>query len=55
MLAPNSIIDYILAHEVCHLVHMDHSSDFWGLVESVCPDYEYYREWLKEHEHRLWL
>lgn len=55
MLAPNSIIDYMLAHEVCHLVHMDHSSDFWGLVESVCPDYEYYRDWLKEHEHRLWL
>ncbi|MBL4820803.1 MAG: M48 family metallopeptidase [Gammaproteobacteria bacterium] len=55
MLAPDSIIDYMIAHEVCHLVHMDHSADFWNLVESVCPDYEYYVQWLKAHEHRLWL
>lgn len=55
MLAPNSIIDYMITHEVCHLVHMDHSANFWSLVESVCPDYEYYMTWLKDHEHRLWL
>jgi len=55
MLAPNSIVDYMIAHEVCHLVHMDHSADFWDLVESVCPNYEYYKAWLKEHEHRFWL
>ena len=55
MLAPNSIIDYMIAHEISHLVHMDHSEKFWTLVESICPDYEYYREWLKQHEHRLWL
>ena len=55
MLAPNSIIDYMIAHEVCHLVHMNHSAKFWDLVESVCPEYDYYMAWLKEHEHRLWL
>ena len=55
MLAPNSIIDYMIAHEVCHLVHMDHSAKFWDLVESVCPEYDYYMAWLEEHEHRLWL
>ncbi len=55
MLAPNSIIDYMIAHEVCHLVYMDHSANFWALVESVCPEYKYYREWLQVHEHRLWL
>ena len=55
MLAPNSIIDYMIAHEICHLVHMNHSEDFWALVETVCPDYDYYREWLQQHEHRLWL
>ena len=55
MLAPNSIIDYMIAHEVCHLVHMNHSQEFWKLVESLCPDYRYYREWLQAHEHRLWL
>jgi len=55
MLAPDSIIDYMIAHEICHLVHMNHSEKFWDLVETVCPDYEYYREWLQQHEHRLWL
>lgn len=55
MLAPNSIIDYMIAHEISHLVHMNHSAEFWSLVESVCPDYQYYREWLQAHEHRLWL
>ena len=55
MLAPNSIIDYIITHEVCHLIRMDHSQNFWDLVESVCPDHEKYVTWLKNHEHRLWF
>lgn len=55
MLAPYSIIDYMITHEVCHLLHMDHSSRFWKRVESICPDCDYYISWLKEHEHRLWF
>ena len=55
MLAPYSIIDYMITHEVCHLVHMDHSSRFWGLVESVCPNHKEYVKWLKDHEHRFWF
>ncbi len=55
MLAPYSIIDYMITHEVCHLVHMDHSPRFWGLVNSICPNHEYYVDWLKEHEHRFWF
>ncbi len=55
MLAPYSIIDYMITHEVCHLLHMDHSKRYWKLVESICPDYEYYVQWLKEHEHRFWF
>ena len=55
MLAPNSIIDYIITHEVCHLIRMDHSQNFWDLVESICPDHEKYVTWLKNHEHRLWF
>ena len=55
MLAPNSIIDYIITHEVCHLIRMDHSQNFWKLVESICPDYQKYVTWLKSHEHRLWF
>ena len=55
MLAPNSIIDYIITHEVCHLIRMDHAPNFWELVESICPDYQKYVTWLKNHEHRLWF
>lgn len=55
MLAPYSIIDYMVTHEVCHLVHMDHSKRFWNLVESICPNHKGYVDWLKEHEHRYWF
>ena len=55
MLAPYSIIDYMITHEVCHLLHMDHSSRFWKQVEAICPDCDHYIGWLKEHEHRLWF
>jgi len=55
MLAPFSIIDYMITHEVCHLLHMDHSKRFWNRVESICPDCDQYINWLKDHEHRLWF
>ena len=55
MLAPYSIIDYMITHEICHLIHMDHSKQYWDLVASICPNYEYYIEWLKEQEHRFWF
>lgn len=55
MLAPDAIIDYMICHEVCHLLQMNHSRKFWSLVESVCPDYRIYVKWLRKHEHRLWL
>jgi len=55
MLAPYSIIDYMITHEVCHMLHMDHSQRFWNLVDSLCPNSEHYMLWLKEHEHRFWI
>lgn len=55
MMAPDAVIDYMIAHEVSHLLHMNHSKRFWCLVESVCPDYRAYVKWLKKHEHRLWI
>lgn len=55
MMAPDAVIDYMICHEVCHLLQMNHSPKFWALVESVCPDYRRYVRWLRTHEHRLWL
>jgi predicted metal-dependent hydrolase len=55
MLAPAGVVDYMISHEVCHLLHMNHSAQYWQSVASVCPDYQRYVGWLKQHEHRLWF
>ncbi|MGM0632911.1 MAG: M48 family metallopeptidase [Pseudomonadota bacterium] len=55
MLAPDAVIDYLISHEVAHLRHLDHSRAFWALVGEVCPDYQRYRHWLRDHGHRLWF
>lgn len=47
ILIPDEILDYMVVHELCHLVHMNHSADFWGLVASIIPDYQQRRDWLK--------
>jgi predicted metal-dependent hydrolase len=41
-------IDYVVAHELAHLRHMDHSASFWDVVRSVVPDYEQVRGSLKD-------
>ena len=53
MLAPPEILDYVVVHELCHLRHMNHSKDFWLMVESILPDYKNARRYLKEHGHEL--
>jgi predicted metal-dependent hydrolase len=53
MLAPEAIVDYLVAHEVCHLVHLNHSPAFWALVQSLCPDYQQRRAWLKANGMQL--
>lgn len=47
VLAPYEVMDYVVCHEVSHLVHMNHSDDFWRLVQSLCPDFKERRDWLK--------
>jgi len=52
-MAPPGIIDYIVVHELCHLIHGDHSRKFWGLVESILPDLKKRKKWLKENGLKL--
>lgn len=52
-LAPREALDYVVAHELCHLVHMNHSKEFWALVETLMPDYRQWRQWLKDNGNRL--
>jgi len=47
IMAPHSVVDYVVAHELCHLVHHNHSAAYWKLVESVMPDYQEAKAWLK--------
>ena len=55
LLAPEPIVDYLVAHEVSHLRHHNHSPDFWHVVASICPDYKARRAWLKAHGMQLIL
>lgn len=43
------IIDYVIAHELAHLIEMNHSADFWTTVESVFPEYEQVKQKLRQH------
>ena len=46
-MAPPEVLDYVAAHEVAHLAHMDHSPRFWATVETLLPDHAPQRAWLK--------
>ncbi len=49
ILLPEPIMDYVVVHELCHLLEMNHSKRFWALVESIIPDYAERRAWLKKN------
>ncbi len=53
VMAPNRVVDYVVIHELCHLLHHDHSPQFWKEVERVMPDYKEHKEWLKQYGHGL--
>lgn len=48
-LLPDCLIDYIVAHELCHLRELNHSSRFWGLVAKLLPNYAALRRELKNY------
>jgi hypothetical protein len=49
ILAPPFVLDYLAAHEVAHLVEMNHSRAFWRLVERLCPNMDRAKAWLDAH------
>ncbi len=49
MMAPAEVINYLVAHEVAHLIEMNHGPDFWVLCTKLCPDTPASRAWLKRH------
>ncbi len=55
VLAPEGALDYLVAHEVCHLRHPHHGPAFWQQVATVCPRYQHWRQWLRQEGHRLVL
>lgn len=53
IMAPMSIVDYLIVHELTHLIHDNHSRDFWATVAAVIPDIKEKKEWLKVNGRRL--
>ncbi|MFD1927770.1 M48 family metallopeptidase [Sporosarcina siberiensis] len=48
-MAPIEVIDYVIIHELCHILHMNHDRSFWRRVGSVMPDYKEKEKYLERH------
>lgn len=55
IIAPNEIVNYLVVHELCHLIHFNHSKSFWDEVKKVLPEYKNYRKWLRLNSYKLYL
>ncbi|MEO6729492.1 MAG: M48 family metallopeptidase [Candidatus Dojkabacteria bacterium] len=53
--APLKVLDYVIVHELCHTVHLNHSNSFWEEVERVMPEYKIAEKWLKINGRELSL
>lgn len=49
MLFPEEVIDYVVVHELCHRIHMNHSAKFYAEVARVLPEYRKWQKWLKDN------
>ena len=52
--SPIDVINYIIAHEICHLKEFNHTDKFWKLVKKVCPNYKEQIKWLKKNDNYLY-
>jgi len=55
IMAPPAVVDYVVVHEMCHLVYLNHSKNFWQKVGSILPDYKKRRKWLKDNGLKLYF
>lgn len=49
IMSPPWVIDYVVIHEVCHLRYLNHSKEYWAMVEMYMPNYQKAQEWLKKN------
>ena len=49
MMAPLKVLDYIVVHEMAHLIHSTHTDAFWAEIDKVLPDYRERKQWLRVH------
>lgn len=50
VMAPLPVVDYVAVHELCHMIHPNHSGEFWAAVAAVMPDYRRRRQWLRDNQ-----
>ncbi|MGB9821754.1 MAG: M48 family metallopeptidase [Pseudothermotoga sp.] len=55
IMAPLSVVDYVVVHELCHLEERNHSRMFWIKVKMLMPNYESLKEWLRTYDYLLRL
>jgi predicted metal-dependent hydrolase len=55
IMAPVAVLDYIIVHELVHLIHPNHSPEFWNELDKVMPDYRVHEAWLKSYGVKMTL
>jgi predicted metal-dependent hydrolase len=53
-LAPPQAMEYVVVHELCHLIHFNHSPAFWSAVGQLMPEYSVWRRWFSTYGESLW-
>ena len=46
MMAPEAVIDYVVVHEMAHIIEFNHSKQFWAIVSEIMPQWQDQKEWL---------